>query len=64
MKCKRPPSETDSDQEENISEAGLPSSLLTAEDLRRIFPSYPVLELEAPSARVIQDEYRQLMSYE
>jgi len=64
LKCKRPPSETDSDQEENIPEAGLPSFLLMAEDLRRIFFSYPVSELETLSARVIQHEYRQLMSYE
>jgi len=36
-----------------------------AEDLRRIFPSFPVLEFESPSAHnVIPDEHRQLMSYE
>jgi len=65
MKRKRAASETDFDEEDDIAQAGLPSSPLTAEDLRQIFPSFPVSEFESPLAHdVIPDEHRQLMSYE
>ena len=65
MKRKRPASETDSDEEDDIAQAGLLSSPLTVEDLRRIFPSFPVSEFESPSAHdVIPNEHRQLMSCE
>jgi len=65
MKRKRPASKTDSDEEDDIAQAGLPSSPLMVEDLYQIFPSFPVSEFESPSAHnVIPDEHRQLMSYE
>jgi len=59
MKRKRPASKTDSDAEDDIAQAGLPSSSLMAEDLHRMFPSFPVLEFESQSAHdLIPDKHQ------